>query len=144
MIYRSRRNKRKSLKRKHTKKHLVKRRSQNKRNRKQYSRKMRNRKQYGGNFNNQQIQQIREAIERNQSTEPFTDEQIEEYIQKINDISQAQLSGKINSFDDFYWHMVEHLEGLHDETFKQWVDRVYEEQLERVETDIEENDDDDF
>jgi single-stranded DNA-specific DHH superfamily exonuclease len=35
--------------------------------------------------------------------------------------------------------MVEHLEGLHDETFKQWIDKVHEKLKEQVETDSENN-----
>ena len=146
MINRIRQYKRKTIKRKNTKKILSKRRTQNKRNKKQYTRKYKKQyskryKQYGGKFNDEQIQIIIEAMKNNQ--EPFTDEQIKEYIQKLNYISQPQLTGSLDSFDDFYGHMLQHLEGLEDETFKQWVDRAYEAQGDNNETDVEEYETDD-
>lgn len=146
MINRIRQYKRKTIKRKNTKKILAKRRTQNKRNKKQYTRKYKKQyskryKQYGGKFNDEQIQIIIEAMKNNQ--EPFTDEQIKEYIQKLNYISQPQLTGSLDSFDDFYGHMLQHLEGLEDETFKQWVDRAYEAQGDNNETDVEEYETDD-
>lgn len=86
-------------------------------------------------FNKEQIKEIRLTIKEYNYQEPFTDEQIEEYIGKLNDISQIQW----RPFDHFYWHMVEHLEGLHYETFKQWIDKVHEKLKEQVETDSENN-----
>jgi hypothetical protein len=147
MKYSSHRYKRKTLKRKNVKKNLVKKRTQNKRNKKQYTKKhkklysRRFKKQYGGKFNDEQIQIIIKAMKNNQ--EPFTDEQIKEYIQKLNYISQPQLTGSLDSFDDFYGHMIQHLEGLEDETFKQWVDRAYQAQGDQNETDVEEVETDD-
>jgi uncharacterized protein YpuA (DUF1002 family) len=147
MLNHSRHNKRKTIKKKKSNKILVKKKTQNKRNKKPYSRRhkkqysKRHKKQYGGKFNDEQIQIIIRAMKNNQ--EPFTDEQIKEYVQKLNYISQPQLTGSLDSFDDFYGHMLQHLEGLEDETFKQWVDRAYELHGDFNETDVEELETDD-
>lgn len=119
-----------------------------KKTRKQYLRKTSNpKKQYGGAFNNEQLDRIRSAIDYYQYNEPFTEAEIAEYIDKLNDISQLH-SGGTRAFDAFYDNMTEHLEGLvPGVTFKQWVDNVYEEHKSRVKTDSEaetESDEDDF
>lgn len=74
----------------------------------------------------------------NRATEPFTEEEIEQYIQKLNEMSQSLLSGMLDSFDAFYEHMTEHLEGHHEQTFKQWVDENYERAVGEAQTDVEE------
>jgi hypothetical protein len=88
-------------------------------------------------FNQHQIEEIRYAI--NNSPEHFTPTQIEEYIKKLNEISQLHWS----QFDDFWGNMMQHLEGLEDCTFKQWIDSVYEEHKKKVETDDEYDSDSD-
>lgn len=90
-------------------------------------------------FNEDQINKIILTIKYYEHIEPFTNKQIKEYIQKLNEISQFHSS----RFDLFLHHMEEHLEGLHDNTFKQWVDKVYEMQKKQVETDFEYDSDDD-
>lgn len=82
-------------------------------------------------FNRQQIAEIRYAM--NKYPEHFTPTQIEEYIEKLNEISQFHWI----RFDDFWGNMTQHLEGLENNTFKQWIDIVYEEHKKRVETDDE-------
>jgi hypothetical protein len=91
-------------------------------------------------FNTDQTNEIIRTIKYYQTHEPFTDEQIKEYMRKLNDISQVHHS----HFDIFMNHMAEHLEGLHNQTFKQWVDTVYEKHKERVETDDEYDSDSDW
>ena len=88
-------------------------------------------------FNQHQIEEIRYAI--NNCPEHFTPTQIEEYIKKLNEISQVHWS----RFDDFWGNMTQHLEGLENHTFKQWIDIVYEEHKKRVETDDEYDSDSD-
>jgi hypothetical protein len=135
MRHHSRRNKRKITKsqKKTTKRNIDKRRRTKKiRGRKQQSRRT-YKKQYGGNFNNEQIQAIRDAINAHQHIEPFTDEQIEEYMQKLNDLSQNWAL----HFDIFYENMIYYLSGEENRTFKQWVDDLYDQKKEEVETDEE-------
>ena len=94
----------------------------------------------GGKFNERQIQRIRNALIYYQDVEPFaSDEEREDYIRKLNDISQLHAL----KFEAFYGNMIQHLDGLEDRTFRQWVDDVYEVQKEMVETDNEMETDDD-
>jgi hypothetical protein len=113
----------------------------NKRNTK---RKMKNRKsrkiQYGGKFNKEQTQQILKAIEDHQDTEPFTQDEVNEYVGKLHDISQVHA----RHFDIFYENMIQCLEGEGDQTFKEWVDMVHDEHKEMVETDNEIDTDEEF
>lgn len=100
--------------------------------RKQYIKK--HRKQYGGKFNDEQTQQILQAIEEHQDTEPFTQDEVNEYMQKLQDISQVHA----RHFVDFYDNMIQHLDGdVPNRTFKQWVDMIYEPHKEMIETDNE-------
>lgn len=89
--------------------------------------------QYGGKFNDEQIEDIKNAINQYQHIEPFTEDEIKHYIGRLNDISQRHAL----NFDDFYWNMIQHLEGGEDRTFKQWIDMAYPLQIEQVETDKE-------
>ena len=102
--------------------------------------KNKNKNNLGGKFNERQIQRIRNALIYYQDVEPFaSDEEREDYIRKLNDISQLHAL----NFEAFYGNMIQHLDGLEDRTFRQWVDDVYEDQKERVETDNEMETDDD-
>lgn len=119
-------------------------RQRNSRKRQRQTRKI-YKKQHGGDFNKEQIKIIiqamkskRKQIEGKRKPEKFTKRQIKKYIKMLNHISQVQLSGLVNSFHLFYENMMNHLDGYEEETFKQWIDRVYDEQTERVETDTEE------
>lgn len=94
--------------------------------------------QHGGNFNREQIELIEKALRNHRSTEPFTDEQIDEYVKKLNDVSQVILRGDDDNFDHFYNYMLEQLSGEHPGTFKEYVDGMYEDAVNDVETDVEE------
>lgn len=96
--------------------------------------------QYGGKFNDEQIEDIRKAIEDHQDTEPFTQNEINYYIGRLNDISQIHAL----HFEEFYWNMIQHLEGDSIQTFKQWIDSTYPIQIEEVETDNEVESDEEF
>lgn len=131
-------NKRKTNKRKTNKRTNYKRRTykvvrKNNTKRRKHIRKTK--KQYGGMFNPEQMEAILQAINDHQDTEPFTDAEIVKYTERLNDISQFHA----NNFEPFYDNMTQHLEGLEDRTFKQWIDSVYEEHKDQVETDYEGN-----
>ena len=116
-----------------------KKRNKNGKTKKQYRRRklnsMRNRrtyKQHGGNFNKEQIKQIKDAIKSHQDTEPFSSKQMKQYIKKLNDISQRYADSE--NYSIFYEQMIDRLE---DGEFKEWIDRVHKNQMEKVETDVE-------
>jgi uncharacterized Rmd1/YagE family protein len=109
--------------------------------RKQYRKKhIKHIKQYGGKFNNEQTQQILKAIEDHQDTEPFTQDEVNEYVGKLHDISQVHA----RHFDIFYENMIQCLEGEGGQTFKEWIDMVHDEHKEMVETDNEIDTDEEF
>lgn len=89
----------------------------------------RNKKQRGGNYNENQLRELRQKL-----TEiGFTDAELSNFISKINDISQIQI------FDGFMNMIRENYEndkqGLID-----WLEVQHPLQMERVETDKEDSD----
>lgn len=122
-----------SHKRRHTKKRTQKRNYKHKK----HSFRRRYRKQYGGDFNKEQIEVIKQAMR--ESREGFTEEEIEHYMKKLNAMSQCQLRGYVEAFDDFHTHMMQHLDGEENRTFKQWIDDNYQPCVNDVATDVEEN-----
>ena len=80
----------------------------------------------------EQINHIIATIKLYRENEPFSNRQIKQYIKKLNDISQRFADRE--NYDNFYHQMVELLE---DGEFKRWVDDIHEDQMDKVETDVE-------
>jgi hypothetical protein len=89
-------------------------------------------RQHGWKFNKEQINHIIATIKLYRENEPFSNRQIKQYIKKLNDISQRFADRE--NYDIFYEQMVDL---LHENQFKRWIDEVHEEQMEKVETDVE-------
>jgi hypothetical protein len=97
------------------------RRSRSRRSR--YHRKNYSRKQYGsGNtgFSGPQLKELRELL----ASDGMTPQGINDYIYKID-----QLSPFLGNFDDFYGTAQQYLEGLYEESFKEWIDSEYKERF---------------
>jgi hypothetical protein len=135
-IRRNKRNTKTNKRKTKTNKRNTKRRTSHTRKQYRKSRKI----QYGGKFNKEQTQQILKAIEDHQDTEPFTQDEVNEYVGKLHDISQVHA----RHFDIFYENMIQCLEGEGGQTFKEWIDMVHDEHKEMVETDNEIDTDEEF
>ena len=120
------------------------RRNTNKKNRRKTNRKMsrktnrkmsrktnkRNRKQRGGSYNENQLRELRQKL-----TEiGFTDVELENFISKINDISQIQ------EFDGFM-HMIRENYENDKQGLIDWLEEQHPLQMELVETDKEDSSD---
>jgi len=122
-----------SHKRRHTKKRTQTRNRNYKH--KKHSFRRRHRKQYGGDFSKEQIEQIKRAMRDND--EHFTEEKIDEYMAKLNDMSQFLLRGDEYAYEHFYNHMIDHLSNDSPQTFQEWIDENYTRFKEGAETDPE-------
>jgi hypothetical protein len=88
----------------------------------------------GGKFNDRELAELTTLLKRI----GFTDVELDEFIQKINDISQAYTKG--GRFDELIHFIIENHE--HDKQgLINWLNVQYPIHVEKVETDTEDTDD---